>query len=353
MALSISLTIQTETPATFVGSALRGSEAISSLYEITVRFYASSTLTDSDVVGESAEVVLTSGAAKVVHEMLVYGVITRLELVSSTNSSTLYYEATIKPVMSALENVRQSQVYGPDSAVTISDLITDVMDASKRSASTTKDDGAQLTTALPWTDSLTASLSYPRRDFVLQYEETDYNFLARHCEDVGVFFYFKHVAPASGNGSEEVVFGDDNDHFDVATSNGETYSDAAANKLTLTYSNSYTPGAPEALQLYDFTFSSERTPGKVYLRDYNPSGSTTTDSRATTMFPSASVTSADTVGVHVEYGSHFTSGGSSDDGGLYAGVRAEEKTCWARLYTGKSNVPYLRPGYSFVLSGFN
>jgi len=46
--------------------------------------------------------------------------------------------------------------------------------------------------------------NYPKREYCVQYNETDYRFIIRLMSETGIFFFFK-----QGNNKEEIIFGDD------------------------------------------------------------------------------------------------------------------------------------------------
>ena len=47
------------------------------------------------------------------------------------------------------------------------------------------------------------SRTYPLRDYIVQYEESDLNFICRLAESQGIFFFFDH-----STGKDIVIFGD-------------------------------------------------------------------------------------------------------------------------------------------------
>ena len=55
---------------------------------------------------------------------------------------------------------------------------------------------------------LRLSAQYPKREYVVQYRETDLAFISRLCEHEGIFFFFDHA-----DGVDKVVFGDLNVAF--------------------------------------------------------------------------------------------------------------------------------------------
>ncbi len=49
--------------------------------------------------------------------------------------------------------------------------------------------------------------AHPKREFCMQYNESDYDFISRLCEDEGIFYFFEHR-----NGKHTLVFGDAPSH---------------------------------------------------------------------------------------------------------------------------------------------
>jgi type VI secretion system secreted protein VgrG len=167
--------------------------------------------------------------------------------------------------------------------------------------------------------------AYPKREYVLQYEETDLDFISRLLEHEGISFFFEH-----GDEREKVVFVDRNGAFAQL----EGYE-------SITYDGRDGVTDPrESITALNRTQSIVTS--KVRVRDYNyrtPS----------TQLKAEAGVAAEGVGVHVYYGEHFKNG---DEGKRVAKVRAEEILCRRTLFTGGSRVRGLRAGMRFELEGY-
>ncbi|HEX5052276.1 MAG TPA: type VI secretion system tip protein TssI/VgrG [Planctomycetota bacterium] len=172
---------------------------------------------------------------------------------------------------------------------------------------------------------------YPQHEYVVQYEESDWDFVARWLEHEGVYFHF--VNDDAKQGDEKVVFAD-------------TVSAYASSSFDSTF-----PYRPEssgkgaesdrfgAEEVYSFRCRQTRLPEKVTVNDYNwrtPS--------AELLF-SVDVRKNGT-GHQTEYNDHFK---TEDQGVALAEVRAEELACRARWFRGESSCRTFRPGATFTL----
>ncbi|WP_437537797.1 type VI secretion system tip protein TssI/VgrG [Sorangium sp. So ce726] len=152
--------------------------------------------------------------------------------------------------------------------------------------------------------------TYPAREFVAQYQETDLAFVSRLAEHVGISFFFEH-----GDGHDKIVFTDHLPGFPLAD---ELPFRPKGGKRDL--------------------FALERTtgvaPSNYIVQDYNY--------RMPLVELSACVAIEDgNGGGVVEYGNHVK---TPEEAELIARVRSEERACRLKVYEGKSGVPTLCAG---------
>lgn len=172
---------------------------------------------------------------------------------------------------------------------------------------------------------------YPEREYVVQYEESDWDFLARWLEHEGVWFQFQNGDddPAV----EKVVFAD------AASAYAES---PYAAKFAFKPQASTKDGASDrfaAEEIHTFRCRQTRLPAKVALNDYNwrsPSAELESD---------AEVRDGGT-GVVKEYNDHYK---TKEQGDALAKVRAEELACRARWFFGAGSCRTMRPGQCFDL----
>ncbi len=93
---------------------------------------------------------------------------------------------------------------------------------------------------------------FEKRDFCVQYRETDYNFASRLMEEEGIFYFFKHAA-----GRHTMVMG-----------NTPQAHPAVPGKTTITYKNVHGEAAGEEDHIAELTKVQEHTSGKFTLWDH-------------------------------------------------------------------------------------
>lgn len=155
--------------------------------------------------------------------------------------------------------------------------------------------------------------TYPTRDFVVQYRESDLAFVRRLCEHVGISFFFQHTG-----GVDKLVFTDHPAGFPEAPMAEEIH---------------FRPRG-EALDVFALSVVSDLVPTSFIVQDYNY--------RTPQVDLSAcfEVESGNGGGV-VEYGSHVKTPAEAE---RLAKVRGEERACRRRVYEGESTLPALSSG---------
>lgn len=155
--------------------------------------------------------------------------------------------------------------------------------------------------------------TYPAREFVVEYKESDFAFVSRLTEHLGVSFYFTH-----GSGGEKMIFADDASSF-APVEGAESIR--------------YRAGG-EARDVFALTAKRRIVPAYYAVQDYNyraPLADVTGEHELAGGF----------MGGLVEYGSHHK---TKEEGNALARVRAEERLAGELVYTGKSTIPALAAG---------
>jgi len=165
----------------------------------------------------------------------------------------------------------------------------------------------------------------PEREYVVQYEETDLDFLQRWLEHEGVYYFFEHK-----DDRERIVFGDTTGGYaslrssfpysPLSRAEGDGARDEVVRRLVRRVSR-----LPKNVMLHDYNW---RTPDKKQLAapcDVSDRGQ----------------------GTHREYNDHFK---TKAQGETLAKVRSEELLCREERFSGQSSVPSFRPGHVFELS---
>lgn len=158
--------------------------------------------------------------------------------------------------------------------------------------------------------------SYPKREFVVQYKETDFAFISRLMEHLGISYYFKHE-----DGQDRIVFTDDKSGFH--TIGGEA---------DVPYR-----GRGEEVGVYGWHTRRKLIPRAYVCRDYNYR-TPTVELHAQTMLEEG-----DGGGV-IEYGGHFK---DNTEAAHLAEVRAQERLATKVVHTGQSDEQRFGAGYRF------
>ena len=166
--------------------------------------------------------------------------------------------------------------------------------------------------------------SYRTWEYVCQYGESHYNFIARWMERNGMYYFFDQLGD-----SEKVIITDSKMSHPASVHGADiTYSPVSGMEAF---------HLDEAVQ--SFICRRKAVPKTVLLKDYNYRK------------PSLAVNGQAQVsdkghGEVYFYGDHFR---TPEEGKKLAKIRSEEFLCRAEQFHGESTVPYLRPGYTAQL----
>jgi type VI secretion system secreted protein VgrG len=312
--VGISLTL-TPPPgsATIKAQGFQGTEAVSRPYEFRISITSSRALVPAEVIGKSATAVATTPLGSTTVNGLVFRM-TAEESFAEDTALGFAYSLDIRPRLDLLSLHRQNRILGATNAVDMKDLIPAVLRGTE--------DAARGDPIVLQSEDL-LSASYPTRDFIVQYDESDLAFLSRQCEQAGIFYFFK-----QNQTTEVFVYGDSN----IAFPDVEAPSTGRADLPFASRSEA---------SVLAFGYSSDFTARSVDLRDYDPSQPTTQ--------PQA--TGSVRKGLHgVVHGFGGLVGGSVDKQRA-ADIRAQEIACHSRVFTGRSNHSKMRPGHVFEMSG--
>ncbi|AKT43711.1 type VI secretion system Vgr family protein [Chondromyces crocatus] len=161
---------------------------------------------------------------------------------------------------------------------------------------------------------------YPRRDFVVQYKETDLAFVSRLLEHLGMSFFFEHA-----NGRDVFVVTDHNGGFQPFQGGG--------------IANFRARG--EQNDIYRLETETRLIPSQYVVRDYNyrtPQVDLTAQAE----------TDVGHGGRVIEYGSHFK---TPEEGARIAQIRAEERAAQRRVFHGAADLPELAAGATCKVEG--
>ncbi len=155
--------------------------------------------------------------------------------------------------------------------------------------------------------------TYPKREIVVQYGESDLAFISRLAEHMGMSFFFEHE-----NGRDKIVFTDNPSGFRPLEGKDE-----------VTFHQ-----RGEAAGVFALHVTTDTVPGSYFVQDYNY--------RAPHVDPNGEYRlEAGGQGGVVEYGSHVKTPSEAEQ---LARIRAEERAATMKIYEGKSSAPTLEAG---------
>jgi len=166
---------------------------------------------------------------------------------------------------------------------------------------------------------------YPVREYVVQYEESDLDFVSRWLEHEGIFYFFE-----QSEGGEKVVFADSVEAYRPIRSEASLRFDPAAQKSGEWFREE---------RVFSFTGSMGAVPRTVMLKDYNyrkPDAN---------LLCSAEV-SVEGEGIVYEYNNHYR---TKEEGEALARIRAEEIRCREKVRRGKTDCRAMRAGATWDL----
>ncbi|WP_394203309.1 type VI secretion system Vgr family protein [Shewanella waksmanii] len=160
---------------------LSADEAISQLFSITVSMYAVGTsISLPSLVGKSVTIALrnafSSGAVRYFN-----GVVSHMEsagmrtAASDVSEDYIDYQAVIVPAAALMQKRTNCRIYQNLSVV---DIVSDLFGQH----------------SVSFQDKTTKT--YPKYDYCVQYQESDYDFVVRLLQQEGIFYFFEHSASA-------------------------------------------------------------------------------------------------------------------------------------------------------------
>jgi type VI secretion system VgrG family protein len=175
---------------------------------------------------------------------------------------------------------------------------------------------------------------YPEREYVVQYEETDLDFLSRWLEHEGVFYFFENDGTR-----EKVVFADAPTAYKPARSGKPVRYHPEGGGGERGGGGATASGALE--EVTSFVCTEARQPARVVLNDYNWRDPAV--KLATSQAPEGRG-----LGTLHEYNDHYK---TPAQGKALAGARADEARCRTRTFQGKGTCRSFRAGRTFDLEG--
>jgi type VI secretion system secreted protein VgrG len=294
-------------PGDFIMRAMRGEEALSNPYEFrltlecTVDGGASPDTIDAMLAATCHVAFGPDGAHRV------SGVLREIELLEmDVDSSRGIYDAVLVPRFWLAKLNRRSRCFNDQA---LPDIIRKVLKELGLA------EGADF--------DLHLSATYTPREYVVQYEETDFAFLSRWMERLGIFYYFEQT-----DEKEKLVLVDSNSALVAAPDHAE---------VTYAYQDEGVLGGIHRMRRRD-----RRVPRKMHVRDYN------WRTPAKLVHGAVDIDAEHGFGLQAFTGDHFRDDG---EGATYATLRAEGWLATKSVFSAWTVNPDFAPGYRFTVSG--
>ncbi len=299
-------------------TSFRGIEELSRPYRFEIELVSPRPDAEFDVLLENRvafrmkkKITLTDGSGAT-RKSWCHGVLSSFELQGRIQGKYYGYRAVLVPYLHRLSVQFQSVIYVEK---TVPDIIEEIL---KRNNFSTDD------------YELSVEGSFPKREYTVQYQESDLDFLHRLCEHEGISYFFRQEEE-----KERVIFEDSADNYPSIPDTEEipyreeiTESASVADSL-------------ERQQVSRFFSRKITLPGKVQVKEFN------------WRKPSLNLAAEHTVAENSVYGSWYDYGNhykSTQEGAYYAKIRAQEFACRQLRFTGTSTASGFQAGFVFSLS---
>lgn len=281
--------------------SFEGEEEISGLFEYKIVLASGDPRIDTSKILNKSAVLTIIRPDQSTRE--IHGIISQIEQFGQSKDH-VFYKVVLVPRLWKSCLTFQNEVY---QNIEIKDLIKEILEKNELKGSDYKID---------------LKNKYPKNEFVVQYRETDFNFLNRRLEHFGIYYYFDQ------SGDKEVVcFTDDNSKLpDTGYSEGIGYNE-----------NQEPLGDSESI--LDISSSERVVTGKVMLKDYNylfPEKQLMAESRIVSDLP----------GTYYDYGDNFE---NEKEAEFLAKIRNQEFLAASVIFNGKTDSRVFRAGYRFKL----
>lgn len=285
---------------TFQVVRFEGTEKISQPFEFGIQLISKDPDIDfSKVVDKPATFTMMRGDG----EAPVHGIVTKLSLHGRT-ADHVVYRATLRPRLWRLGLSSRSRIF---QEMKVEEILREVFTEDGLPSSAFK---------------FKLKESYSPREYCVQYQETDLDFVSRLMEFEGIYYFFDH-----GGGEETLVVTDDkSQHKKIASPSSISY-----------YTGAEGMDRKEEI-VRQFKSQEQVVTGEVKLKDY--------DYRTADTLRAKSKVDDDMPGIRYEYGEHYR---DTERGERLARVRNEEIEVERHTVESESDCMGLRSGHLFTL----
>jgi type VI secretion system secreted protein VgrG len=286
---------------------LWGRERISRLFEFDILLARPKPYTDDEL-----DTLLKSPCALAMgtnNGDVVHGILERVRALDASRSVAARYIARLVPTVWLLTLSRTSRIY---QNMSVPDMVRSILS----SYGLKEDEHFEV--------RVNIDKKSPVREYIAQYQESDWDFIQRWLEQEGFFYWFKHTKTG-----EVLVIADDNaDATPIASPTVISYRER----------NNLSTGG--VATVWDFCLEQRRIPARVAVFDYNYRTPTVP------MVARAEVDPARGFGSVFYYGEHFK---DQDTGAAIAKLRSEQLLAQRRIYTGRTDCSRFRVGHTYEL----
>ena len=280
---------------------LTGREAVGQLFgfEVSVVSTKPAGLDVAAIEGAHASIVFEASGEEV---RRVYGMIAQIEDRLDTEPDTRSYVLHIVPRAHRLSLVRTQEIFMD---LSVPEIIQKKLELVGLGAADVE---------------MRLADTYPKREFVVQYKETDLAFVSRLAEHEGIAFFFEQQG-----GVDKIVFADHKDGFDVPAGHATAPFRARGERRDVHDIRARTRVVPRTHVVHDYNY-------RVPLVD--PTGT--------------AVAATGFAGGTVEYGAHVK---TPAEAARTARIRAEETDASHCVYRIESDLGWISAGCRFTLAG--
>lgn len=298
--------VSTLSPDVFTVVDYTGKELISQPFEVEIALVSDDPeVAFADVVNQSATLT-TRRDVEGAEDVPTCGIVSDFYEEGPSADGQYRYRAVLVPRLWTLSLRYQSRIF---QEATVEEIVTQVLEEAGLPSSGFRFD---------------LSESYSPREYCVQHQETDLDFVQRLLEYEGIQYFFEH------DGTEDIL----------VLTDDRAQNPEVARPSTLEFNDSQGT-VPSEEAVFRFTGRERVVTGSVVLKDYNyrtPETRLEVESKINDDMP----------GVRYEYGEDFP---DTETGKRLARVRNEEIECQRKVLKGESTCSGLRPGHTFTLEG--
>lgn len=276
--------------------SFEGREKISELFEYQIRFISDNfELDSSKILNNPAALVFNRGDED---PFKIHGIISNIEQYGKSNEYN-FYKVTLVPSLWRLGLNYQNAVF---ENYKIEDLIKTIFNKSSIDF------------------KIDLKSSYTESEYLVQYKETDLNFINRRLEHYGIYYYFDHSSD-----KDVVVITDNNNNLPKIDS-----------KEPVKFNLNKDPFG-ENESIHEISCKEKVVTGLVKLKDYNY------------MFPEKQLIGQSQInnsdpGFYYDYGDNFL---NENEAEFLAKIRNQEFIAQSKIFYGVSDCRLFRAGYRF------